>query len=190
VQALAPELRLPVVSIAVPQLTARPRTELKAVVTTLDALASADGRISLFEYCLTRLVASYVHDASDPVGRSTYRRGPLEPARDAALNLLAALAQSGNEDATLARRAFEAGARYLIPGPPGSDVVYAPPPDIISRLDEGWGVLDSLRARHKQRLVEAMVCAVREDGLLTLHEAELLRTACALLHCPMPSFVA
>jgi hypothetical protein len=35
-----------------------------------------------------------------------------------------------------------------------------------------------------------MVVAVLSDGKLTPEEAELLRTACALVHCPLPSLVA
>ena len=53
-------------------------------------------------------------------------------------------------------------------------------------LDAGWGPLNSLDPRNKQVLVEAMVAAVADDGVLQVAEAELLRTACALLHCPLP----
>jgi uncharacterized membrane protein YebE (DUF533 family) len=57
-------------------------------------------------------------------------------------------------------------------------------------LDDCWAPLDSLEPRHKQTFVEAMVVAVLSDGKLTPEEAELLRTACALVHCPLPSLVA
>jgi uncharacterized membrane protein YebE (DUF533 family) len=40
---------------------------------------------------------------------------------------------------------------------------------------------------YKQRLIEAIVIAVRDDGVIEVAEAELLRTTCALVHCPLPA---
>jgi Zn-dependent protease with chaperone function len=187
VAGLAPQLRLPLLDVAAPVVVARPRAELQAVLATLSDLALADRRISLFEYCLTRLVASYVQDAVDPSGRSRPGRGTLRGSRDAALNLLAALAAEGNDDPAAAAHAFATGTGTLLPG---EQVSYAPPADEWRTLDAGWTSLDALAGPEKARLVQAMVAAVRDDGVLTLHEAELLRTACRLLHCPLPPFVA
>jgi len=187
VRGLPAELRLPLLDLAAPVVTARPDVALQALLATLGELALTDGRLSLFEYCLTRLVAGYVHDARDPSARSKPGRGRITGARDAALNLLAALAAEGNDDATAAARAFGAGVNVLLPG---QQVGYAPPPDEWRTLDAGWTMLDALAPQEKSRLVQAMVMAVRDDGVLTLHEAELLRTACRLVHCPLPPFVA
>jgi hypothetical protein len=63
-------LRLPIAALATPQLTARPPAQRATVVATLDELARADGQITVFEYCLTRLVSSYLTDAGDPQRRS------------------------------------------------------------------------------------------------------------------------
>jgi Zn-dependent protease with chaperone function len=184
--ALPPQLRLPVLDIAAPLGTARPRPALVALLQALDELALADGRVSLFEYCLTRRIWSYVQDADDPSGRSKPGGAGLGRTRDAALTLLAALAATGNDDPAAAAHAFGAGVATLLPG---ESVAYAPPADTWRALDAGWVSLNTLAAAHKQRLIEAMVAAVRDDGVLTLHEAELLRTACGLLRCPMPAFV-
>ena len=186
-QQLAAELRLPLLAIAVPLVTARPPARLAALLDALDELARADGRITLFEYCLTRLVSSYVQDAGDPAGRSRPGRAGVASVRDAALTLLAALAAAGNDDPDRAAHAFTAGLSALLPG---EGVPYVPPADTWRALDAGWAALDAVAPPHKQRLVHAMVVAVRDDGVLTLHEAELLRTACALLHCPLPAFIA
>jgi Zn-dependent protease with chaperone function len=187
VHTLAPQLRLPVLDIAAPLVTARPRAALDALVRALDELAVADGRVSLFEYCLTRLVSCYVKDANDPPGRSRPGRADVSRVQDAAFTLLAALAATGNDDPAAAAHAFSSGVAALIPG---QRVLYAPPTDTWRALDAGWRTLDGVAPAHKQRLVQAMVVAVRDDGVLTLHEAELLRTACGLLHCPIPAFVA
>jgi Zn-dependent protease with chaperone function len=184
---LPPLLRLPVVSIAVPLIANRPRVELDAVTATLNDVVLADGSISLFEYCLTRLIAGYLHDANYPSGRSRPGHADMQRVQVAAVTVLAAMAAAGNADPAAAQRAFDAAIAHLSPG---STVPYSPPADTWRALDDCWAPLDSLEPRHKQTLVEAMVVAVLADGKLTPEEAELLRTACALVHCPLPSLVA
>ncbi len=184
---LAPLLRLPLISIAVPMTAARPRAAVEALVTALDAMARADGVVSVFEYCLTRMIASYLRDATDPVGRSRPGRRDVASIQTAALTLLAAVAAAGNGDPTAAERAFTAAVSHLLPG---AAVPYAPPRQPWRALDAGWDPLDSLDPLHKQQLVDAVMVAVCDDGVLQAEEAELLRTTCALLHCPLPSLVA
>jgi Zn-dependent protease with chaperone function len=184
---LDPILRLPVVELAAPQLVARPASERAALGVALDELARADGNITVFEYCLTRLVGSYLLDAAAPGARSRSGRAAVRAVEDAALTLLAVVAAAGNPDPAQAQRAFEAAVARLLPG---RTVPYVPPGDAWQALDAGWEPLNSLNPRNKQVLVEALVAAVSADGVLTAEEAELLRTACALLRCPLPPLVA
>jgi Zn-dependent protease with chaperone function len=180
-------LRLPVAQLAAPQLTARPEPERTALVATLDELARADGAITVFEYCLTRVVGSYLLDVADPRGRSRPGRAPVRAVQDAALTLLAAVAAAGNAEAAAAQRAFDAAVTRLLPG---TSVPYAPPGDPWRALDAGWAPLNGLDPRNKQVLVAALVAAVSDDGVLTAAEAELLRTACTVLGCPLPPLIA
>ena len=55
-----PMLRLPLASLAFPQLRRRPRAELRSFMDTVYALVHADGEVSLFEYCLGRLLRPQV----------------------------------------------------------------------------------------------------------------------------------
>jgi Zn-dependent protease with chaperone function len=180
-------LRLPVVSLAAPQLSTRPQVDRDTLAAALDELARADGVIDVFEYCLTRLVGSYLADAAAPRPRSRPGRAPVHAVQDAALTLLAAVAAAGNQKPDAAQRAFAAAVARLLPG---ASVPYAPPGDPWRALDAGWEPLDGLDPRNKQVLVEALVAAVSDDGVLAVVEAELLRTACALLRCPLPPLVA
>jgi hypothetical protein len=184
---LPPQLRLPVLSIAAPLVAAQPKPTLDVLVTTVEELARADGSISVFEYCLTRLIAGYIRDAQDPSGRSRPGRTDVRRVESAAFTLLAAVAATGNDDPSAAQRAFTSAIAALIPG---ASVPYQPPTDTWRALDEVWAPLDALEPKYKQRLIEALVVAIRDDGDLTLNEAELLRTTCALLHCPLPAFIA
>jgi Zn-dependent protease with chaperone function len=185
--AVPPLLRLPLVALAAPVLASAPAAQRDALVDSLHALAAADQSITLFEYCLTRLVASYLRDAGDPAGRSRPGRADLSRVQPAALTLLAVVAAAGNDDQRAAEHAFAAAAGHLVPGAPPP--TYAVPADCAAALDPGWDALDALDPRYKQRLVEAIVLAIRDDGVVQVAEAELLRTACALLHCPLPALL-
>ncbi|MCW2496901.1 M48 family metalloprotease, partial [Jatrophihabitans sp.] len=181
-------LRLPVVGIAAPLLTARPSAELATIVATIDTLVAADGAISVFEYCLTHLVRAYIADSGDPQRRSRAGRGTVAGAQGAAVTLLAVIAAAGNADPVAAQHAYEAAIAHLMPAmaaPP-----YAVPADLARALDGGWAALDALDPRHKQPLIEAVVVAICDDGVLQDAEAQLLRVTCALLHCPLPALLS
>ena len=179
-------LRLPLVGIALPALRTRPRVQIEALVPVLDSLVMVDGTHTVFEYCLARLLASYLRDGLDPLRRGHPGGTPVARAQDAATALLSVIAFEGNPDPDAKARAFHAGvARLGLP-----DLPYRLPSDFITVLDTVWPPLDALRPRDKRRLVEAMVAAIADDGVLAVAEAELLRTACALLHVPVPALLA
>jgi hypothetical protein len=121
------------------------------------------------------------------------RRPSFAARREAAVTLLATLAQAGHDDPDAAARAFQAGVTSLLP----EDVVPYVPPTLTAEtagitaagahaLDNAWPVLDSLKPRDKAQLVESMVTVIMHDGAMTVAEIELLRTVCAILHCPLP----
>lgn len=187
VGALDPLLRLPVAQLAAPQLVARPAPYRAALRTTLSDLAGADSTFTAFEYCLSRLLDSYLLDAAAPGPRSRPGRVEVHAVEDAALNLVAVVAAAGNADPAAAERAFTAAAATLFPG---RTLPYAPPGEPWGALDAGWSALDSLDPRNKQVVVQALVAAVSDDGVLTATEAELLRTACAMIRCPLPPLLS
>ena len=184
---LEPSLRLPVTELAAPQLAARPPADRVALTATLDDLAAADRVVSVFEYCLTRVVGSYLQDAAAPRASSRPGTAPVSRVQDAALTLLAVVAAIGNSDAAAAERAFKAASTRLMPG---TSVAFAPPAEPWPALDAGWAALNGLDPRNKQVLIEAIAAAVSDDGVVTASEAELLRCACIMLRCPIPPLIA
>lgn len=180
---LHPMLRLPLAALAFPVLRLRPRPQLDAFMDTVHAVVNADGEVSLFEYCLGRLLTVQVRESLDP-GRYSHF-GPRKPAavkKELAL-LLAVVAQAGHDDADSARRAYLAGMLRVLPN---EHLAYVPPANGVLALDEVWGPLDRLDPLAKQMLVEAVTAAISNDGRISVAEAELLRTICGVLHCPLP----
>jgi hypothetical protein len=57
-------------------------------------------------------------------------------------------------------------------------------------LEVVWKPLDQLEPMSKELLIEGLVIAVSQDQRVSVAEAELLRTVCASLHCPLPPMLA
>jgi hypothetical protein len=69
----------------------------------------------------------------------------------------------------------------------GQAMVYQPPANGVRALETVWPVLDGLEPLAKQLVVESLVAAMAHDGHIRVAEAELLRTVCGVLHCPLPA---
>ena len=180
---LNPMLRLPLASLAFPLLRRRPRPELQQFMDTVYALAHADGEVSLFEYCLGRLLRTQVAESLDPARAWVPGNKRLADATAPVVTLLALVAQAGHENPADAPRAYVAGLSRVFPR---LNAPYAPPADMLAALDEIWPKLDALEPLGKELLLEGLVAAISHDGRITVAESELLRTVCASLHCPLP----
>ncbi|MFT3763499.1 MAG: M48 family metallopeptidase [Pseudoxanthomonas sp.] len=185
-RALHPMLRLPLASLAFPALRLRPRPEIDAFIDTVQATVDADGRVSLFEYCLGRLLQTHLRESLDPARHARFGRRKLSDAKNELATLLAVVAQAGNEQASAAQRAYLAGLQRALPS---THIPYAPPAEGVRALDGVWGALDALDPLAKQLAVEAIVATVGHDNRVAVAEAELLRTICGVLHCPLPAML-
>jgi Zn-dependent protease with chaperone function len=180
---LHPLLRLPLLEVALPALRHLPPDTRAAMPSVITNLIHADGRITAREYCLSRLAYNELDESMRP--RSTWREGRhrVGDVRPAVATLLAILAQAGHTDRTEAERAFHAGMARVLPG---ERLPYEPPQQGVLALESAWPGLIDLRPEDKLRLVAAAVAAIAEDGEATVTELDLLRTMCAILHCPLP----
>ena len=69
---------------------------------------------------------------------------------------------------------------------PSDYLPYRPRENGVLALDAVWEPLDALDPLAKQALIEGITAAVSLDNRITVAEAELLRTICGVLHCPLP----
>lgn len=183
VSRLHPMLRLPLAALAFPVLRRRPRPDLARFLSCCERLIGLDGRVSLSEYCLGRLLRRQVVESLDPSRHALTGRRKLVTLQAEVEALLAVVAQQGHDSAMEAKRAYLAGMERALPG---ANTRYAPPPDFVMALEGALGLLDQVEPRGKALLVEGLVAAIDHDGEVCVAEAELLRTICAVLHCPLP----
>jgi Zn-dependent protease with chaperone function len=183
-QSLHPMQRLPLAALAFPVLRLRPRPELDAFMDTVFAVVNADGQVSLFEYCLGRLLHVQVRESLDPARYARFGRRKPGNVKQEFATLLAVVAKAGNPgEPAEAQRAYLAGMQRVLPR---DHVPYAPPANGVLALDAVWEPLDALDPLAKQVMVEAITAAASHDGRISVAEAELLRTICGVLHCPLP----
>ena len=181
---LHPILRLPLASLAFPVLRLRPRPQLDTFMDAMFAVIHADGEVSLFEYCLARLLAVQVRESLDPSRYARFGRRKPGNVKQEFATLLSVVAQAGSPDDTpAAKRAYLAGMQRVLPR---DHVPYQPPANGVIALDAVWDPLDALDPLAKQVMVEAITAATSHDGRVSVSEAELLRTICGVLHCPLP----
>ncbi|HEX6832779.1 MAG TPA: M48 family metallopeptidase [Rudaea sp.] len=180
---LHPLQRLPLAQLAFPTLRRRTRPQLVTFLATLNELIQADGRVQLEEYCLAKLVSVQIVDALDP--SKARPSGSLKlPALAAELaDVFAIVAAYGNDDPADAQRAYLLGMHEVSPD---AIAEYAPREEWSAALDRALPRLDQLAPAGKELLVRGLTRAIGADGRVTVTEAELLRTICAALHCPLP----
>jgi Zn-dependent protease with chaperone function len=180
---LHPMQRLPLAALAFPALRRRPRPQLTGFMAAVRSLVEADRRVSLDEYCLATLLRIQVIEALDPAAAHTFGRRRLPGVEQELRDLLALLARHGHADEAAARRAYAIALSAVLPG---ATLEYQPPADWMLALDTALPRLDLLAPAGKELVVQAMTLAISADGLVNVAEAELLRTVCAALHCPLP----
>lgn len=180
IAALHPMQHLPLAEIAFASLRRLPAADMRKAAELVDLLIAADGAVALFEFCLGHLLRQHIREALDPTAVRLSGRRSLKDVEAEAGLLLSLLARGGGADAA---RAFAAGVAEL-----GQAVTprFAVPADWPQRLDAALDALDRLKPAAKSMLVAAMTRTVMHDGRVDVAEAELLRTACAALHCPLP----
>ena len=179
--------RLPLASLAFPVLRLRPRPELEVFLDTVHAVVHVDAHVSLFEYCLGRLLDVQLRESLDPARHARFGRRKPGEVRSEIATLLCVLAQSGHEDPAEAQRAYLAGMQRILPR---DHLPYLPRDQGVLALDATWAPLDQLDPLAKQALVEAATTTIAHDGRMYAAEAELLRTLCGVLHCPLPPLPA
>jgi len=176
-------MRLALVQMAFPQARRRPEAELVGLMRLLDRLALADGKVSIHEYALTRLVGMLVGDALQPARVRLSGRRKLDQLVPEAAELVAILARHGHpDDEDGARKAFEAGMQEVADWPQAMPAAQAR----TDRLDHLLARLNKLRPEGREKLVVGLLRCAAADDVVTDDELDFLHIVCALLRVPLP----
>jgi Zn-dependent protease with chaperone function/uncharacterized tellurite resistance protein B-like protein len=179
---LLPEQRLPLVDLALPTLRRLSEPQYQQFLVNLNALIVADGKISLFEWCLRRIVTHHLAAAFDKPAGPGFLRGELDQVAGSCVVLLSVLVHAVNHHGVAPADVFAAARAEL-----GLAIELAPKERLgLTELDRALLELNRLPPLHKAKLLKACAACVNADGLIAPVEAELLRAVAATLNCPMP----
>jgi uncharacterized tellurite resistance protein B-like protein len=185
VDAIDSMLRLPALQQVFPALRRVPVPQRKALATLADELIHADARIDAFEFSLAKLLETLLHDELE--ARVPHGTVSLEAAQEQVHVLFASLAQLGAQNEHDARTAYEAGMTVVLPMRPPE---YTPLSDWARQLSAALPRLEQLQPFAKKRLIDGLVKTITTDDVMTEAESQLLRTVCALIHCPLPPLLS
>ncbi|MBR9979987.1 MAG: M48 family metallopeptidase [Desulfatitalea sp.] len=182
--ALDPRHRLPLMDLAIPALRRCSPESLKALLPLVSELVQIDGRVTVFEYALGRLLTRHVTDILKPGRARPGGRVALKACAEALASLFAVVALHGHDNPTAAREAYRTGMAtlYSTRHAPG----YHPPERWTEALDIALGALDGLALPAKQEMIQGLLATMAHDGVITIEEGELLRAVCGVLHVPLP----
>ncbi|ABS25912.1 M48 family metallopeptidase [Anaeromyxobacter sp. Fw109-5] len=178
------EGRMALLDLAAPALALLGPEGGSRLVGDLRSLAAADGRTTVFEWAVERIVARRVAArAPRPGGRA--RR--LEDVEVECLELLSLLAWLEAPDAASAQAALDAGVAAL--GVGGSWRVLPRGRVGAARLEAALDALDATPPIVKARVLAACEACAGADGRVLPAEAEVLRAVAASLGVPAPPVV-
>lgn len=185
IEALGPEARVPIADLAQPALGQLSDAQYARFRGHIDPLIRADGRVSLFEFTLQRMLLRHLDRKFFRTPSPEVRYGSMAPLRVRVATLLSSLAWIGQKDPAEVLAAFDAGLARL--GPDARPMGLLPRESCpLSAVEEALDELVSAAPPIKRRLLEACVATISHDGRVTITEGELIRAIADSLDCPIP----
>ncbi|WP_242342191.1 M48 family metallopeptidase [Anaeromyxobacter terrae] len=173
--------RMALLDLAAPALTRLAPADGEALVRDLRALAAADGRTSVFEWAVQRIVARRVVPRAP---RSGGRARSVEDVQVECLEVLSLLAWLGSSEGPSAQAALDAGVSAL--GASGPWRILPRGRVGAARLEAALTAIDAAAPRVKERVLAACEACAGADGRVIPEEGEVLRAIAASLGVPAP----
>lgn len=187
IKGLGPVFYFPVLELALPSLRGMSPAQYAGFKNTIQALVEADGRLTLFEFVIQKLVTHHLGACYRRMKRQPLIKNMNTLVRTTA-DFLSMLAAAGHQESPGARKAFEAGfARLKSAGVPAGEYYSEKVP--FKAVDEALDQLAQAAPGIKRSVFEACCETALFDKNVTIREAELLRMAASIMDVPVPPFL-
>jgi len=176
--------RLPLLDLSLSALRTLTKEQYASFRNIVYQLATADGKFSLFEYTLQRVLIRHLDPHFQKAKSTKVRFNSISEVAKECRILLSALAISGNSDKAAINAAYANGYEILGLGetPPILDSAHCG----LTELDHALNNLALCAPLVKETVLRALTTTVSTDGKVTPEEAELLRATADCLDCPVP----
>jgi Zn-dependent protease with chaperone function len=188
-QSIHVQTKIPLVDLALPALRQLSPAQFHEFRAAVRALVESDDQIDLFEYMLQKIVLRHLEPNFLPAPKTVTQFYDLRPMVADCGVLLSAMAYAGQADSAQAEAAFAHGAQSLS-RMAKSEIPFLPKVDCdLPRLDAALARLALAVPQIKKNVLNACAETVAADGIIQVHEAELLRAIADSLDCPIPPFI-
>ena len=185
----ATHAHLPMINLALGALRQLTPEQYENFSQTLDWLINSDGKVSLFEFVIQKIVLRHLDSQFHGATKSLIQYYSVKPLAPECSVILSALADISSNNPAEVQKAFDAGAPYLR-APDDSDLKLLPLEQCgVNQIDDALNHLALAAPIIKKNLLDACIHVVGADGVILETEAELLRAVADTLDCPMPPFV-
>lgn len=180
-----PQSRLKIVGLCMPSLRKLPLEEFKIFTKTLVDLINQDGKTSLFEFLLMKIVKKHLHHHFFPTKAFKPSIHNIHDVKNELTNLLLTLSQIDDADPAIdSAGAFTEGMKKILPQEPAN---YTSVAIDVNRLNNSLKVLEKTDFEIRKKLLGACEAVVQFDKKVTWKEMELLRAIGDSLDCPIPA---
>ncbi|MCK4744237.1 MAG: M48 family metallopeptidase [Sulfuriflexus sp.] len=183
---LAVDARLPLIELSLPSLRQLSFPQYELFKSIIERLIDLDGKVSLFEWILERLVIHHLRRNFDPKSSRARKYISINKLTDEVSLLLTVMVHVDKQTDLSAAEAFSSAQSEL-----DEVIISLQPKDGISFkvLDSALNKLNQLVPVDKHKLLKACAACLIADGKITHKEAELYRAISEILDCPMPLLV-
>ncbi|HQQ62230.1 MAG TPA: M48 family metallopeptidase [Pseudomonadales bacterium] len=175
------QLRLPLIDLCLPSVKLLGATDANNFMNAVMAQIKADGRVSLFEWALYRLLRQ--HMENKPAAGGQLKLAALSAA---CCTVLSALALATHSNPQQIRQQFQNGWDAL--GLPAADADFSVLDD-MARLDTAVRQLGRLQALAKPRLLKACCATICHENTYAPAAVELLRAIADSIDTPIPPII-
>jgi Zn-dependent protease with chaperone function len=187
IKKMAPVFYFPVLELAIPTLRCMSPSQYARFKEYIRTLAEADGKLTLFEFVLQKVV---IHHLGAYYSR--LKRKPIIKNMNSlvphAVNFLSILAKAGQKEIQDARKAFDAGFARLKSAGVVQKENFSEKVS-FKDADESIDKLALAAPGIKRSIFDACCETVLFDKEVSIREAELLRTAASIMDIPVPPFL-
>ncbi len=178
--------RIPLLDLTVPTLRHLDSDTKTIFKNTVEAVIRADGKVSLYEYAVRQVAMRAIETEAEARAR-TKKRIHIREAETEVNLLLSVLAHVGAASEADAEASFEAARQQLL-GHHGGITLALQPPErrTLSALNEACATLSALYPAFQQRVMNAALAAVSNNGEINADEFNAFRAAAAALNVPVP----
>ncbi len=184
-----PEMRLPLVDLAMPALKSLSPDQYGVFKRTVDRLMQADGRIDLFEYALRYVLLRHLEPGFHPPASSLTPSRSLAQMSDEISCVLSLFSRLGHGDEDMAQKSLMQAVRVF--GKERKLFGYLPASACSFKgFDNALKILAKGGIETRRQVLAAVLDCIIYDEKITIREAELFRAMAEALDCPAPPWLS